>query len=148
VRGRKPILPPAEVVALPISQVRIPDYPATLPEGLARECWDSITRELVHKMLWDTDISNAVEAYCVQWARWIHAEKMTDETGGPVIPAGPDSRRLMIPNPWNLTANSAYDRMIKLTSELGLTPVSRMRAPKVKGSRASVLPAAKFLKNL
>jgi hypothetical protein len=42
----------------------------------------------------------------------------------------------------------AFDRMVKLACELGLTPVSRTRAARAKGSRAGSVPASKYLRNV
>jgi P27 family predicted phage terminase small subunit len=119
--------------------VRAPEYPPTLPEGLPRECWDTVTRELVANNLWDTDCRDAVEAYCIVRAHFLQADARVRELGF----VAKSKRGKPMNTPWVGIANAYFDRMVRLASELGLTPVARGRVTKAK--RVSSVPAAKFL---
>jgi P27 family predicted phage terminase small subunit len=119
--------------------LRIPDYPPTLPEGLAREVWDEVAHELVAKNIWDTDVRHVVEAYCICRAHFLEAEAKVRETG--LLTKSKRGRDWY--SPWVGLANGYLERMVKLASELGLTPVARGRVTKAK--RVSSVPAAKFL---
>jgi P27 family predicted phage terminase small subunit len=143
-RGRKPIPAPVNLVALPTLVERIPPPPETLPEA-ACKIWDETARMLVARGLWDTDIVAAVEAFCIMRSRFLHANRMIDETGGPLHRA---QKGGLTYNVWVGVANNAFDRMVKLACELGLTPVSRTRAARAKGSRAGSVPASKYLRNV
>ena len=140
-QGRKPVLEPlGDVVDLPSSAVRIPKASKHL-RGLEREVWDETVREMVAKNIYDSDVKAAVEAFCIQRARFIEACEKVHETGQ----LGKTQRGAVRYNPWVGISNVAFLNMIRLAAELGLTPVSRQRAAKVKGTR-SIIPAAKFLK--
>jgi P27 family predicted phage terminase small subunit len=141
-RGMKPAAKPlGEVVELRASAVRIPPYPSTLPRGLPRECWDAVTQEMVAKNIYDEDCRDIVEAYCIQRARFLEANEHLIEAAQ----ISKSKHGKPTHNPWISISNHAFDRMVRLASELGLSPVSRQRAVKIRGAR-SVAPAAKFLK--
>jgi P27 family predicted phage terminase small subunit len=141
-RGRKPAPKPfGDVVELPPSVVRIPPCPDTLPGVLARECWDSVAREMVARNLYADDCRDLLEAYCIQRARFLEASRQIAMDGVMVATDNQKSARV---NPWIRIANGAFDRLLRAGSELGLSPVSRQRAAK---ARANVSAAAmKFLK--
>jgi P27 family predicted phage terminase small subunit len=125
------------VVEFPTTPVRPPPYPWCLPEGLERQCWDSLTRELVAKQIWDTDITDVCVAYCIQLARFLEANRLMTEF---VLKSRHGKARH---NPYLTISNLSFDRMVRLMSELGITPATRSRVVKIP--RAS--PAHnKFLK--
>ena len=131
-RGRKPSPKPigAEVFALPGSEVRIPPCPDDLVDDeVARTTWDAVTREMVAKNLYDEDCAHLVELYCINRSRFFAARKQF--TAADMVILSHQGRR--IPNPWLVASNMANDRMVKLASELGLTPVTRGRATKKAG---------------
>ena len=144
-RGRKPVAAPVNVVDLPASMARVPQPPKTLKHPRARECWGEVTRMMVSKNLWDVDISDMVEVYCVQRARWLEADENIYKTGGLMVPSK-KAGRLMY-NAWVGISNSAYDRMVKIASELCITTVRRGRAVKATGLRTNTTGASKFLKS-
>jgi phage terminase small subunit len=141
-RGRKPVLAPVNVVALPTSEHRIPPPAATLPEG-AQSIWKVTVRELMGRGLWGPDIVAIVEGFCIQRFQFLRATKMIEETGGPLIPTANGGQTF---NAWNSIANKAHDRMLRAAAELGLTSVSRQRAGRQKGSSAGTSLASKYLK--
>jgi phage terminase small subunit len=148
-QGRKPAIKPlGDVVELPASAVRIPPYPKTLPEGLPRECWDDVTRQMVAKNTYDADCRDLVEAYCIQRARFIEANRKAIEFGTLTVKS---KRGKSSFNPYITLSNNAHDRMFKLALELGLSPVMRGRAVRAgRGARAGavVSPSSKYLKSV
>src|SRR5262245_17491952 len=138
-QGRKPVPRPlVDLENLPPCGARVPAYPKTLPEGMPRECWNEITPVMVAKNIYDEDCTSIVEAYCIQRARFLEANAKVGEHGA--LMSGRVSG-------WLRVANESQDRMLKLASELGLTPVTRHRAGKTKGSAGGGEGlASKFLK--
>ena len=141
-RGAKPPPKPmGELLILPSTNMRVPDPPRTLPEGLPQECWQDVVRELMLRNLYDSDCRDMVEAYCIQRARFIEANEEVHKHGLLIKMKGGSQRS----NPYVSLSNQAYDRMVKLGAELGLTPVRRGR---VKGAANTFqAPASKFLKS-
>lgn len=141
-KGRKPVIPPlGEIVDLPTSSVRIPDAPDYL-EGYSKVIWERVTREMVARNIYDTDTREMVAAYCIEFARFIESEKDIRKQGATY--KAKKSNSIMY-NPKLTVSDRAFDRMVKLAAELGLTPVSRKRVVKVRGG-ASTAAASKYLK--
>ena len=118
---------------------RAPDN--LVDDEIARTTWDAVTREMVAKNLYDEDCAHIVELYCIHRSRFFAARAQF--TAADMVILSHQGRR--IPNPWLVASNMAHDRMVKLASELGLTPVTRGRATKTRGSRT--LAASKYLKS-
>jgi P27 family predicted phage terminase small subunit len=144
-QGRKPVIKPlgeGAVVDLPTSAVRVPVPPATLVDPVARQCWDEVARVMVAKNIYDDDCAHMLEAFCVQRARFLDADAKVREKGQIHLSK---ARGQPMHNPWLSVSNAAFSHMVKLGSELGLTPVSRQRAAKAN-RKAGAAPASKFLK--
>ena len=95
---------------------------------------------MVAKNIYDDDCKQMLAAYCVQYARFLTADELVEEKGI-LIKTRRGGERY---NPFIGMSNAAYDRMVRLASELGLTPVSRKRVVKVRGP-AMGAAANKFL---
>lgn len=89
----------------------------------SRKEWDRIKAVfLEHKILTESDRS-ALIAYCSAWGRWIEAEEQIKKSGMLIkAPSG-----YPIHNPWLAISNKAFDQMMKLMVEFGLTPSSRSK---------------------
>lgn len=132
-RGRKPVLRPlGEVVDLPVSAVRVPSPPAYLSES-AKKCWSEVAPILVSKNIYDSDCEHLLAAFCTQYGHFVDAEKEVAKNG--------------LMNRYMKVANGAYDRMIKLGAELGLTPVSRKRVQRNRGVNKGYLSGGKTKDN-
>jgi P27 family predicted phage terminase small subunit len=141
-RGMKPVARPlGDVVELPASPVRIPPYPDSLPDGLPRQCWDEITRVMVARNIYDSDCNHVIEAYCIQRGRFLEADVKVRQMNA--VMELKKGRKAY--NPWISISNVAFDRMVRLASELGITPVTRQRAAKVRSANTTAA-ASKFLK--
>lgn|SRR5262245_8393727 len=149
-QGKKPPLPPlgdvavAERPKLNPRMIQIPKPRATLPEGLPRECWDEVVRELIIRNIWDTDLRDMVEAYCVQRARFIEAnDKIADK--GLILKSRKGDAQIGKVNPYVRISNNSYDRMVRLAAELGLTAVRRGSVQR-SANAATPAGAEKFLR--
>ena len=141
-RGKKPVIPPLGVVDLPAATSRVPEPPAHL-QGLQRDCWNEVARVLVAKNVYDKDCEMMLAAFCVQYARFLTADEKVKERGLIIL----NKKGAGMHNPYVGISNSAYDRAVRLASELGLTPVSRKRVLKAHRSVART-GAMKFLKSV
>lgn len=140
-RGKKPVIAPlGEVVDLPAATSCVPEPPAHL-QGLQRDCWNEVARVLVAKNIYDKDCEMMLAAFCVQYARFLTADEKVKERGLIIL----NKKGAGMHNPYVGISNSAYDRAVRLASELGLTPVSRKRVVKAHRSVARI-GAMKFLK--
>lgn len=106
-----------------------PEYPRGLLEapshlaGLALDHWHEIYPKLEKAGVMSSIDAVALAAYCVAYQRWRVATDEVDKFG-PVIesPSG-----YPIQSPYLAIANKAFEQMLKLMSEFGMTPSSRTR---------------------
>ena len=104
----------------------VPELQSDCPEFLgiqSKKEWDRIKALfLEHKILTESDRS-ALTAYCSAWGRWIEAEENIKKSGMLIkAPSG-----YPIHNPWLAISNKAFDQMMKLMVEFGMTPSSRSK---------------------
>lgn len=132
-RGRKP--KPTETKKLegnpgkralndqePQPDVAIPECPPHL-EGEARKEYKRVTQELVKlKILAEVDRA-ALVAYCQAWSDYVQATKQVKKEGE-VLYSDKGNAYL---NPWKNIQTSALDRMLRYSTEFGMTPSSRSR---------------------
>jgi P27 family predicted phage terminase small subunit len=128
-----------DVIDLPPSTDRIPEAPKKL-EGLARELWPRVVGDLVVRNTYDEDCQDVAAAYCIQLARFLTAEDDI-KIRGIEMKWGKYGTKI---NPSLKISNEACKLMMKLASELGLSPASRKRVVKVRGGTKAA--ALKFLK--
>lgn len=79
--------------------------------------------QLVEKgVLTDPD-RTALAAYCEAYAMWIKAKREVDRNGMTIIGANGEEKV----SPYLRIVNMSVQQMVKLASELGITPASRSR---------------------
>jgi len=142
-KGKKPPTPPfglMEEQELPSISVEIP-CPDVLSSSHEKKAWSEVTRMMTANNLYGDDCCNTVIAYCVQIAKFREAEEHIREEGA--IIKITKSRRF--PNPWLKISNDACDRLVKLASELGLTPTSRKKALRAKADKSMSSGVGQFL---
>ena len=61
-------------------------------------------------------------AYCQAWGTWVNAIGQIDKTGAVVK----TKNGYPIPNPFNKVAKEAFETMLKIGREFGLTPAARL----------------------
>ena len=94
-------------------QSRVPEPPAHL-QGLQRACWNEVARVLVAKNIYDKDREMMLAAFCVQYARFLTADEKVKEQGLIIL----NKKGAGMHNPYVGISNSAYDRAVRLASEL------------------------------
>lgn len=132
-RGRKP--KPTEMKKLegnpgkralnnkePKPEKAIPDCPQHL-KGPARTEWSRITKELFTLGVLSRVDRASLVAYCQAWADYVNACKRVEKEGAVII----SDKGGMYQNPWVSIKNSSMDRMVRISSEFGMTPSSRSR---------------------
>ena len=118
---------------------RCPDY---VPEGVARDEWKRLARDLYDAGLLAAVDRNALGAYCVVYARWVEAEAEVAKRGPVVKTVGGN----VIQNPYLSVANRALEQMNKLAAEFGMTPSSRTRVKAELPHPGRVAPKAQQMR--
>ena len=132
-RGRKPLPSRVKELRGTAQPCRMnPDEPApwddrisppvTMNESLL-PIWDKFVDELTRsRMITNVDVY-ALEALCIAYSRWTEANAKIQETGLLVK----TSKGLPAQTPYLDIANKAFEQMIKLMTEFGITPSSRTK---------------------
>ncbi len=108
---------------------REPKPPPSMPTpplhlaGSARREWRRIARILHACGLLTAVDRAALGMYCAAYGRWADAERKVQDLG--VVILSPN--KFPIHSPFLAVANKAMDQMIRLLSELGLSPAARTR---------------------
>lgn len=152
-RGRKPSVDPgSDIVDLPISKARVPDPPPYLKGRARDEAWPMVSRILVAKNIYDDDVRELAAQWCQEWARRQEAEEHIAKHGTilkkkRIVGRGAAVKEVIEEgaNDYIGVSQSAGDRLLRISAELGLTAVSRKRVAKVRGNGPSSA-ASKFLK--
>lgn len=148
-RGRKP--KPTEIKKLegnpgkralnkkePKPETAIPICPPHL-KGAARTEWARITTELHALKIISRIDRAALAAYCQAWEDYVKACKQVEKEGAVII----SDKGGAYQNPWVSIKNSSMDRMVRISSEFGMTPSSRARvkveAPDEEDEMANML---------
>jgi P27 family predicted phage terminase small subunit len=105
----------------PKPRVTIPRAPAWLSADAKRE-YNRVARLLVGLRVMTEADATALALYAREYERYIHANKMIDETGEVVRGKGSYYQ-----SPWLHTANQAFKNLKAMLMEFGLTPASRTR---------------------
>jgi len=124
--GRRPLND-----AEPHPPIILPDAPSEL-NAVGRAKWDELARKLFNQgILTELDI-DLLYLYCINFQNFMDAQEKIKIFGGPVVKT---EKGNPIQNPYLNIANQCQERMIKLASLFGMSPVDRSRikaAPKAK----------------
>ena len=104
---------------------RLPPSPDYLTAKEKAE-WTRVGRQLIEAGLICKLDSTVLAAYCTAFGRWIEAQDSIRKHG--VLVKSPSGFPMQ--SPYLSISNKAMEQMIKLMSELGMTPASRTRIPK------------------
>lgn len=106
----------------PTPRKAVPRPPAHLSKEAKTE-WQRVIKELETLGLVTLLDRAALAAYCQAYGRWVRAEKALAEKGEIVkSPSG-----YPIQNPFLAIANKAWDQMMRVLPEFGMTPSARTR---------------------
>ena len=114
----------------PMYRHGLPKCPPHL-QGAAREAWDRLCEELAASGVLTTADMEVVALLAAEWARLVDAEQHLAETG-PVM-TSPNGH--LVQNPWLWVVRASAKDVLRLLTELGLTPASRAR---VSGPKSTV----------
>lgn len=106
----------------PKPKSQIPICPPHL-KGVARTEWTRITKELHALGVLSLLDRAALVAFCTAWSDYVHACKMVEEEGAVIT----SEKGGLYQNPWVGIKNSSMDRVVRISSEFGMTPSSRTR---------------------
>jgi len=141
----------------PLKDEQVPVCPAYL-KGVARQEWKRVAEELYRIGLLTRGDHAALEGYCVNYARWVDAEKKLAKLSKASSDKMPylykTSNGNLIMNPILSVAKQAMEMMHKFATEFGMTPASRARlggegggVNKPKTPMQAILRATKLIVN-
>lgn len=136
-RGRKPV--PTEIKKLKGNPGRRPlpahephvAAGAVMPEWLSADAaahWPTVAKQLGDAGILTQIDATALALYCETFARWRMANDQVVALG-PLIKS---PNGFPMPSPFLGIANRAWDQMLKMLTEFGMTPSSRTRVGAVK----------------
>jgi P27 family predicted phage terminase small subunit len=103
----------------------LPPAAPTAPRHLspaAKKVWKRIAPQLAAaRVLADVD-TNALALYCTSYARWLEAETALQTDGLTV-----ETKHGPAPHPMLRISRLAWDQVVKLSGEFGITPSARTR---------------------
>jgi P27 family predicted phage terminase small subunit len=118
--GKRPLNKREPVTATPS---RMPPAPEHL-DATAAEVWRVLGKQLLAADLFQIVDRYAFGMFCVVAGRWIDAEKKL-KISGPVLVAKESGN--LYQNPYLSVANRAWEQMLKMLGQFGLTPAERSR---------------------
>ena len=101
----------------------IPKCPDHLNEEAQKE-WERISNKLFDLCLLTEIDGQALAMYCQAYANWKEATEQIKKTGM-IIRAAKNNYPIL--NPYMSIANRAFEQMLALLAEFGMTPASRSR---------------------
>lgn len=102
---------------------RMPPVPEHL-NRYAEDAWHRLGRLLLGAGLLTSADTIGLEMLCQSYGSWVHALGMIAKTGGEVLVSDAGN---YYQNPWFHVANKAYDQMMRMLAQFGLTPAERSR---------------------
>jgi P27 family predicted phage terminase small subunit len=104
------------------------EYPApSFMSETARKKWNELLRLLINEGLYDPFKLPSLEAYCVNYGRFVEAEKNILETERLLIKH--PGRDVPTINPFIEASEKAQKLMAKFATDLGLNEIKRSRTP-------------------
>lgn len=112
----------------PKYDIKVPKFPENLAEEAGEE-WKRITRLLKSSRIITEADRAALTGYCVNWARWLDAERHLAAEGVLVKHKAPEpsTYEYLEVNDYLKISEKALQGMSKFLSEFGLTPAARVR---------------------
>lgn len=124
----------------PVGRKGIPACPDYL-NAPARAKWKDLVRELKAMGVATKTDADTMARYCVTFVTWAKANDLIQKTGE--VLKGPNGG--MVQNPWLSVRNKADNQLAKISVQLGLDPLSRLRlrtnAPAAKSGKSKFFQA-------
>ena len=121
-----------------------PTKPEHLTETAAAE-WDRVQQLMKAAGLWSATYQTTLELYCETYASYRHAFEKVKQTGAALITKDKNGEPVVRRNPFSVELHKYQDELLKLLTELGLTPSSRSRVSMPDGNGQSDDPFLKLL---
>lgn len=109
-----------------------PESGADRPDWLtpaAKAHWTIVAKQLDNAGVLTKMDQTALAMYCESFARWQEAQKHCAEPGGMLVKT---SNGFWVQSPWVQISNKAFEQVIKMLVEFGMTPSSRTRVGAAK----------------
>jgi P27 family predicted phage terminase small subunit len=120
------VLAAARESAEPPSDEVLPECPAWLDE-VGRAAWADWLPRIAAMQIMSSGDRDALALMCDTWSRYLEARKRLSEEGEVIRVEGGDGRVTVKRNPWSAVLAEHGDRLRRMMSEFGLTPVGRAR---------------------
>lgn len=144
--GRKPLPSEWKVISgagrhsrHPVDCVEAPKDEPQMPEDVSEAAqWKWLeTTELMRQMgTLSIAYSDLLRLYCETWETYTEARKKVRQLGAAFVFIDPDTKKpTQKPNPWERVMRQAQQNLVRMQTELGLTPTakSRLQVPKKAG---------------
>jgi P27 family predicted phage terminase small subunit len=112
--------------AEPPSDEVLPECPAWL-DDVGRAAWNDWLPRIAAMKIMSSGDRDALALMCDTWSRYLEARKRLSEEGEVIRVEGGDGRVTVKRNPWSAVLAEHGDRLRRMMSEFGLTPVGRAR---------------------
>jgi len=99
-----------------------PDPPSHLSKE-AKKYWKETFKLLAGVGVLPEMDGDTLSLYCETKAKWVYAKKQLEKDGLVIIAQS----GFPVQNPWLQICNKAFDQMMKILTEFGMTPSSRTR---------------------
>lgn len=127
-----------------------PDWQFDVGEGdwgekvaeIAAEQWEIVTSQMRASGILAPENASHIELYCVNYARWKMAEAMIAKHGPLTMSV---IRKGLVKSPYLTIANKAAELMVKIGSDLGLTPAMRGRVTQAKRAEKTARASDRYL---
>jgi P27 family predicted phage terminase small subunit len=120
------VLAAARESAEPPSDEILPECPAWL-DDVGRAAWADWLPRIAAMQIMSSGDRDALALMCDTWSRYLEARKRLSEEGEVIRVEGGDGRVTVKRNPWSAVLAEHGDRLRRMMSEFGLTPVGRAR---------------------
>ena len=120
------VLAAARESAEPPSDEVLPECPAWL-DDVGRAAWADWLPRIAAMQIMSSGDRDALALMCDTWSRYLEARKRLSEEGEVIRVEGGDGRVTVKRNPWSAVLAEHGDRLRRMMSEFGLTPVGRAR---------------------
>lgn len=123
----------------PTPEAVLPIAPDSLTE-VGKSKWDEVALKLYNQgIITELDV-DLLELLCINYEEFTEARKMVKTFGGPVVKSDKGNP---FQNPYVSIANQCQERMMKIMSLMGMTPVDRQKVKAAPKARKASL-AEKF----
>jgi len=103
--------------------------------GFAAEEWERVEQLMRAANLWSASYQVTIEIYCETYSNYRLALERVNQTGQAIVQSDKAGKPVVTRNPFSVELHKYKEEVLRLLTELGLTPSSRARVqmPKEDG---------------